>query len=216
MPAGAAVNSAPFFLALACPRAGSCVTAGSYTDKSGVTQVAVVGESGGTWQRGTELKLPVGASVDPDPVIGSVACTGVGACQLAGSFNEVLGARPTMVATQSRGRWGRARVVLKVPANAIAPPQSFLGGLSCTRVGSCAAVGEYLDNAGGVVPMTSTESEGRWTTATELRLPPNAHAGIRFGAGLGAIACQAAQCTAIGSYTTRAGVVRPMATETLP
>ncbi len=75
----------------------------------------------------------------------------------------------TGMTTGKTGVMGRARAVLifaikskmlaggRLSSNAASPPSGKLTAVSCTGVGSCLAVGGYVDNAGNIQIMLVRE-----------------------------------------------------------
>jgi adhesin/invasin len=85
-------------------------------------------------------------------------------------------------------------------------PQAFLEGVACTAVGSCVAVGRYLDASGATQGLVEQLSGGVWAPS-RVALPGDAVAtGTSAYAQLSAVACPAAgSCTAVGLYSPSAG-----------
>jgi hypothetical protein len=100
--------------------------------------------------------------------------------------------------------WGRslARCVPLVPANANGFPRPALQSVTCSRPGTCLALGNYAARRGGGTSlMTVTESGGKWTKATEIPRPAGIpHDRYAYSAS-GSIACTTSgYCTAVGMY----------------
>jgi hypothetical protein len=79
-----------------------------------------------------------------------------------------------------------------------------LYAVTCTGPGSCEAVGSYIVKNGQLLPMSVTESGGRWRRATAIELPPHTTPGPINS--LNSIACnRAGSCVAVGRYSTTDG-----------
>ncbi len=89
-----------------------------------------------------------------------------------------------------------------------------LGSVSCPAAGSCVAVGHYISQTPGIVPLAESLSGGTWTATAAPTAGLNPPAGNQ-GARLTKVACPAAgSCVALGSYDPGSNGVQPM-TETL-
>jgi hypothetical protein len=158
--------------------------------------------AGIVFHRAVNLRLP-GARF---PALNSASCGAAGSCSLAGEFTGRSGASHMMVITRSDGRWG-SPTKLQLP---LSSPPGFTGtinSISCTRVGSCVAVGSY----GGARTrgFAATESHGKWRPAVQLRRPSNA--GAKFSAFILGVACTGpGKCVAGGNYSETSGHHAPM------
>jgi hypothetical protein len=129
-----------------------------------------------------------------------------GSCTLAGGFNGRSNVSQMMVITRSNGRW-TLPTKLRLPRTS---PPNFTGmvsSISCTRVGSCVAVGSY----GGARSrgFAASESHGTWRPAVQLRRPTNA--GLKFSAFILDVACTGpGNCVAGGNYSEATGHHAPM------
>ena len=83
-----------------------------------------------------------------------------------------------MVVTRSGGHWGRA-TELTLPANADAGLGGLAESVSCSRAGSCVAVGNYR-SGGEFEGFTAARSNGSWHQARPVRLPANAGAPLQL------------------------------------
>jgi hypothetical protein len=109
--------------------------------------------------------------------------------------------------SETAGTWSAA-IVPSLPANA-SPNQERMeiGGLSCTSVGNCTAMGNYTDRSGDLDGFLWTETAGVWGTAVEETLPANAAPNPlveRYAEG--GLSCPSAgNCTAVSDYTDSSG-----------
>jgi hypothetical protein len=193
-----------FLTAVTCSSPGSCVAGGEYYIAANDAQAMVVSETGGVWQRASELLLPSGAASTPRKQhagLRSLACTSAGECFAVGSFEDSHGRGQAMVASESAGAWRRASE-LSLPHGAPGGGQdALLYGVTCAGRGTCVAVGEYHDSAISYAAMVTTAAGGVWGRASKVRLP--SAGGFAY---LDSIACgNARSCVAVGEYKDPAG-----------
>ena len=159
--------------------------------------------------------LPAGGVAEFDNP--SVACTGPGSCVLVGAYTGKRGTPLPMVATETRGVWGAAQMVMP-PADAATNSYQLavLQSVVCTAVGECSAVGEYTDTSHANKPMAVTATHGVWGRARNVRLPGSAdipHGGLPQA--LSSLACSSrGDCEAIVDYNPDAPGPATVATET--
>lgn len=201
-PLNAAPNPLATLLTVSCTGAGSCVAGGGYTDSASADQAMAVTGSHGSWRRALELRLPSDAlAANPVASVSSVACTGAGSCAGVGGYQIQNGFQALLI-TESGGTWGRG-VKARLPGNSAVIPDAVFLGVSCTRRGSCVAVGRYADNLGHADGMIATESSGRWRRAIEISPPRNAGANPEMQ--LESVACAGRTCVAVGGYRDASG-----------
>ena len=108
-----------------------------------------------------------------------------------------------MVVTETGGTFAQATEVT-APSNAASDPQAAPLALSCTSVGNCVAVGDYVDSSGNSQVMEVTETGGTFAEATEVTLPSNAGSNPR--AGLNGVSCTSVgNCVGVGGYDDSSG-----------
>jgi hypothetical protein len=176
----------------------------------GVTAVAVflpatqslAAPTGLHFGRAVEIQLPADSSKTPDGEFQAVACTGKGSCVAGGSYLTSTGYANAMVASQTRGHWGRA-VKLELPKGALG---GQVNGLACPAAGYCITVGGYSTAAAGGPIFAASQARGKWARAAKLKLPGNASKPL--SADLLAVSCASrGNCTAVGTYDAkRSGV----------
>src|SRR5262249_48849118 len=147
---------------------------GYYTDTGGNMQALTMNESGGKWQRAVQVKLPGNAATNPLAALVSVSCPQAGACLTIGAYQNQSAMAVPIVATRSADGLWRARPLTRVPADAAAQPNTFLGSVACPKPGSCVAVGGYKQSSGAYAATIVTESAGKWTGAARIHLPSDA------------------------------------------
>jgi len=147
--------------------------------------------------------LPVNAVAGGGLTIASSSCPADGWCIGVGNYLAVTGGNyytAGLIISESGGTWTSTESPL--PGNASADPQAFLQAVTCTGVGSCVAVGRYLDASGATQGLVEQLSGGVWAPS-EVGLPAGALAtGSSAYAQLSAVACPSAGwCTAVGLYS---------------
>ena len=193
-------NPASALTAVACPTSTWCAAAGwdgSQAPEAGPSSNFTLAESHGKWSSPKTLVLPSDAEVAAGANVNDIACTGNGSCVAVGVYVVSGASEPAFIAIEQHGTWQRA-FRPSLPRNAATPADSVLSAVTCTGLGSCEAVGGYYLKNGEFLPMSVTESGGRWRRAAGIELPPHV-----TSAGLESIACaHAGSCVAVGSYST--------------
>jgi hypothetical protein len=193
---------------VSCPAAGDCAAGGTYPDGDGQPSVFVVNERHGKW--GTALKLPGLGGLGTGGQINSMSCPSVGNCAIAGAYYKFSSAIVPFVATERRGKWGKAQ---KIPGLAAVNTKGFgyAWSVSCPSAGNCSAGGYYTNASDFWSPFVVNERNGRWATAVTLSaLPP-----LKWvNATILAMSCPAAgRCLAGGFYAGGAPSQPLVATE---
>src|SRR5215470_6483562 len=155
-------------IALLAPLATASAEASTRLGTSPGAAVPAVGPHLG---RAVSLKLPLNAGTGA-AIITSSSCVKIGSCTLGGIYSDSSNVEVPMAVTESGGHWARA-IALQLPADAESSLGAVVESVSCTRVGSCVAVGGY--RGGGLFrSFIATESHGVWHKAIEVKLPLNA------------------------------------------
>jgi hypothetical protein len=75
-------------------------------------------------------------------------------------------------------------------------PGNFLNAISCSSVGNCSAIGQYVDINGNNQAMAATETSGTWAQATAVTAPANPG-----NSGLLGISCSSVgNCTDVAPF----------------
>jgi len=203
LPADAAAQPYALVHSISCPRPGYCVLGGAYLNPTLGYEAMLISQTAGRWHRAARLKPPRDASAYPFATVQSVSCTGPGACLAVGKYQvQRAGRWASFAVTESGGRWRRTVAMPVVPANADWDPQPTLDSVTCSKPGSCLALGSYYARRGaGTALMIVVESNGKWTAATEIRRPAGVpHDKHAYSAG-GSIACtRSGYCAAVSQY----------------
>jgi hypothetical protein len=229
LPANAAPATTPSSLdaeldGVTCTSAGKCVAVGTYTDTNGNNQGLIVTETGGVWARGTELRPPANASTMPGTqyvFLNDVTCTSTGNCAVTGGYVDTSGNYQGLVVSETGGIWAQG-IEVTLPANASPDPLAgphtpaagvvSMGTVSCFSPGNCVAGGQYTDTNYNSQPMITAETDGVWSPAIELTLPPNAATAEATQNGfLANLVCfSRGNCTIGGGYNDSNGNANPM------
>ena len=208
LPAGIGSNVNADLTAVSCVRTGFCTAAGTYQHGSLANLPLVVTESHRRWGRARRLQLPANAAAQTFTSVNSVACTSASSCVVVGSYTDgaVFGDQLAFLATESHGRWARARQ-LRLPADAATRPGAEIASVACTGPGSCVAVGSYLRQT-NLLPMIATEAGGRWRRAVSIRPPSDS--GSRPAAQLTSVTCtNPGSCVAVGQFVAKSRLEHP-------
>jgi len=149
-----------------------------------------------------------GAGAGAGLTLPSSACPADGWCIAVGDYlGQASGTYYSagLIDSESGGTWTATEAPL--PANALAgDPQAFLEAVACASVGSCVAVGRYLDTTGATQGLVLQLSNGVWTPS-EVTLPGDGDAtGSGAYAQLSEVTCPTSGwCTALGLYTQTSG-----------
>ena len=165
-----------------CLSKTSCVSAGSYTTKSGTFSL-VESWNGTTWSIQTTPN-PVGAT---ETKLNGVSCNVITAC-IAVGYSNASGKWATAMLGNS-GTWSLQTV--PKPAGAIS---SEFKGVECTSSTSCVAVGTYNTSASTYWAMAATWNGTAWSLQTVPKPPAEAKRSV-----LQDVSCSSGTaCTAVG------------------
>ena len=181
---------------VSCASAGNCAAGGYYRNQGRQGFAAV--EKNGRWGRATGVPglgaLNKGGSAE----VLSVSCGSPGNCAAGGDYTDSSGGGQAFVAVERNGVWGRAIGVPGLRAlygGSDLTPDDYVGSVSCTSAGNCAAGGSYGNPySGGFV---ASEKNGVWGRAISM---PGTGILSRF-AGVSSVSCASAgNCAAGGVY----------------
>lgn len=204
--------------AISCVSPGSCVAVGTVTVSGGSEEPWSISEVDGSWGTPVVPALPTDAlSADQQAVLYSVSCASPSWCEAVGSYQSTSGVRALALTRASR-TWGASATAVAVPLPADAASSdeadTALTSVTCPRVRTCAAVGNYATTGGAVAPMAALETAGTWATATAIVVPTLSGATGSLVAQLDAVSCtDITSCTAVGSYGTTSASAPDAASE---
>jgi IPT/TIG domain/NHL repeat len=180
---------------VACPTK-ACYAVGSTTSKAGVKEVFTAGSDGVKWaQQGAAI--PKGAKVSS---LGAVSCSAASACTAVGSYTNSSASEVTLAEGWNGKEW-----VVQVTPNPSQAKASVLAGVACPTK-ACYAVGSFTSKAGVKESVAERYSGSEWSIQSVLA-PNGAKA-----SELTSVSCVSeSACTAVGSYTSKAGVKEALA-----
>jgi cytochrome c551/c552 len=185
---------------LSCASAGTCSAGGYYTDRAGLQQAFVAGETNGTW--GSAHQIPGVTVAKFGAAVTSLSCGSAGNCSAGGSYHPRSG-QQAFVAQEVNGTWHPAT---KVPGTATLNQggQAEVISLSCASAGNCSAGGQYRTS-----PQSSyqvfvvSEVHGTWGTAEQV--PGSSALNPGRIAQINTVSCASAGNCSAGGYTTDGG-----------
>lgn len=206
-PGGANLSSLLSVTQVACWAGGSCSAIGTYLDTNNVQHGIVVSEAAGHWGAVQSVLAPPDASLYAHVTLSALACLATGTCWVVGTYYDHGGASELLDLRVDQGRALPASAIA-APAGAATNPRAFYYGyvaLACASSTSCAAGGQYVDQAGRYQGFLVDATAGQWGRAQRLSLPPGAVQVGRNG-GVVALACpQGNACRAGAAYEDAAG-----------
>ncbi len=180
---------------VSCPTGSRCVAVGqdlgNYVGANGTIEIS---DTGAGWTP-APVAVPSPPPAHGDDSLSSVSCWAPGTCATVGDYESSQGTLP-LVETEAGSAWQPAATVpLPAAANV---PTGVLSAVSCTKAGTCLAVGAYgyLFN---YHDMAVLSTGGQWARAqaVEVELPPGGAATLP---GLDAVSCAGTSCLAVGEY----------------
>ncbi len=186
-PAGA---TASFLSGVSCISPRSCIAVGFFNDQGGGHTLAE------RWNRAvwSIQRTPTPQAAAAVQLVG-VSCRFPSACMAAGFFTIVTGIE-IMLAERSRGAgWSIEHTLYPPGATGVR-----FSDVACASDRSCTAVGFFGDVAGVNEPLAEHWDGSTWA------VQQTPHPAGAISTALGSVSCPSpAMCTAIGSYTNRAG-----------
>lgn len=208
LPSGATGLPQGYLPVLSCASTRNCAAGGAYSDAAGRSQGLLLEEVAGIWRAPKHVVVPPDAAADPGLTVGALSCATARNCAAGGSYRQKGGNLQSFVASQVRGAWSGAQLVV-LPADAMTTGQtSSIRSISCASAGNCSAIGTYLDSADSVGRSDGyvvSETHGVWGGATEFTLPANAN--VNPFVSFNQVDCPSVgNCSAVGSYVDLNGV----------
>lgn len=150
--------------------------------------------------------LPANALAGQGVSLLSSSCPADGWCVAVGDYpavssNAVNGVEfdAGLIESESGGTW--SAMAAPLPADASTTnPEALLESVSCPAVGSCVAVGRYLDSGGATQGLVEQLSEGSWSPSTSPLPAGASSSGTSAYAQLTSVSC-IDTCTAVGVYS---------------
>ncbi len=163
------------------------------------------GATSATWTHSSKLTLPSNndGGIDNGQLSG-IVCPSANNCVAVGDYLTSSSGVAVVVLVESKGVWTPS--TLAMPTNALTrtdagdSPYAAIGQLSCSAVGTCAAVGAYTDTNDDTVPFVASDVDGSWGVAREVTLPSNPPAGEQEATVRSVDCPTAGNCVAVGTY----------------
>ncbi|HEX3493698.1 MAG TPA: hypothetical protein VHU92_30450 [Streptosporangiaceae bacterium] len=179
---------------VSCGAAGDCLAGGGLSSGSPF----LVSQVRSKWGRAQLVRGLAGLNTGHNAGIASVSCTSPGNCTIGGGYEDKSHHGHAWVASQVRGKWGRAH---QLPGMAALNKGngSGVGSISCVSIGNCSADGSYTNAKGKAQPFVVSEVKGTWH---DVQAVAGVAALATYGtAGIGALSCRSAgDCSAAGNY----------------
>jgi len=150
---------------VSCAAAGYCVAGGYYTN-SGGPQAFVVKERNGRWGKALEVPGTSALNKGSAAQVTSVSCASAGNCAVVGPYTDSRGHQQAFVATETKGRWGKAVEVPGLTALNTGGGAT-LTSVSCPSAGNCASGGSYATRSRDLA-FVVTEVSGHWGKAVQV------------------------------------------------
>jgi hypothetical protein len=150
--------------------------------------------------------LPANAATGSGVTLLSASCPADGWCIAVGDYpaqTATTSYGAGLIDAESGGTWSALEAPLP-PGASSSDPQALLESVSCVAVGTCVAVGRYLDSSGATQGLVEQLSNGAWSPSTALLPAGAATGGTTTYAELTKVSCPTS-CTAVGVYTQSAG-----------
>jgi hypothetical protein len=172
-------GATPQFTGVSCVSASACEAVGS------------PGAFAERWN-GTVWSLqPSPPGINVDSRFSGVSCASPKACAAAGTFSVGAGGEVPLAEVWDGTMWS----IQTAPSPRAVPKVSQLLSVSCTSPEACTAVGDYNNDAGGIVTLAEQWNGTRWSIQRTPN-PPGALDSVLRG-----VSCASpAACIAVGDY----------------
>jgi cytochrome c551/c552 len=191
-----------FIYSVSCASPGNCSAGGTYADKAGQEQAFVVSQVAGIWGSAHEVPGTAALNRGGAASIRSVSCASAGNCGVGGTYADKAGHEQAFVASQVKGRWGKAEEIPDT-AKLNAGGDAEVLSVSCASAGRCGAGGYYTTRSGNQA-FVASQVKGRWGKAEEV--PGTAKLNSGGNAEVISVSCPlAGRCGAAGYYSTKDG-----------
>jgi hypothetical protein len=141
---------------VSCSSAGNCSAGGYEGTFDGTTNAFVVSETDNSWRTATNVGTSLGVE---GAQISSISCPADGDCSAGGFYLDGDEDHQALVVNQSDGTWQPAE---EAAGGLNADGYAQIYSVSCVSAGNCSAGGFYANEAGGLVGLVVTETNGTW------------------------------------------------------
>jgi virginiamycin B lyase len=185
---------------LSCSSDGNCGVGGFFSDIADDQHPFVVNDIAGNWANAQEVPDPHSLFTNDSAQITSLSCSTAGDCS-AGGWYGVEGLNQSgFVVSEVNGVWDSAEQVPGMAAlniNDVAQVNS----VSCASPGNCVAGGYYEDASFFYRPFVTSEVNGTWDKAVEIRGTSGSAFDLGAGEQINSVSCGAvANCSAGGFF----------------
>jgi hypothetical protein len=181
---------------VSCPSATACVAVGAFsgtTDSGPLVEV----KDGSTWT----IQIAPSPSGAPSSQLSAVSCSSAASCTAVGSF--VNGTNVTVPLVE---RWNGTSWTIEIFPTPSGATSSQLEGVSCITSAACTAVGSSVNRSGDELRLAAAWNGSTWKRQATPGLAGTTQQDLR------SVACTTSDdCTAVGSYRTRAGATVSLA-----
>jgi virginiamycin B lyase len=185
---------------LSCLSGGNCGVGGVFTDTFGDQHPFVVDEIAGNWANAQEVPDSHSLFTSTNAQITSLSCAAAGDCSAGGWYGLVGLNQSGFVASEVNGVWDDA---VQVPGMAALNVSDVaqVNSVSCASPGNCVAGGYYTDSDHFYRPFVSSEVNGTWDKALEIRGASGSEFNLDAGEQVNSVSCGAvANCSAGGFF----------------
>jgi hypothetical protein len=152
-----------------------------------------------SWSQAREVPGIGGINTGGTALVQAMSCPAAGGCVAGGTYNDTKGHNHAFLATERKGKWGKASQVSGTAALA-AGGNAQVDQLACPQAGYCTAAGTYIAPPDAIASFVVGESKGKWGNA--VALPGLAALNQGHDGGLLALSCPArGACSGGGGYT---------------
>jgi hypothetical protein len=185
---------------ISCPARGYCAAVGDYKDSASHFQALLIQESKGKWSGAEEATGTAALNSGGAALLNAVSCPSAGNCTAGGYYSDAFARIQPFVITETRGHWGKARVLAGVGALNAGGKAEILS-VSCASPGNCSAGGFSSPAGFEQAPMIATETKGKWGKAEPV--PGTAKLNTEHHGELLSVSCaRNGSCGAAGYYET--------------
>jgi hypothetical protein len=182
---------------ISCASITACTAVGYYTSRTGNERTLAEHWNGVSW---SIQQTPQRAGAKDSDLFG-ISCASITACTAVGYYTSRTH-KDRMLAE----RWDGVSWSIERTPQPTGAKDSDLFGISCTKATVCTAVGSFTNRAGTTVPLAEHWNGVSWSIHRTPR-PVGA-----TDSDLDGTSCtRATVCTAVGSFTNRAGTTMPLA-----
>lgn len=201
-PSQALVHAFATLNAVACPQVGDCVAVGQFEVSQNdtakpftvVNRAMYVVEKNGVWGAGVQSPEPPDQINGEATTLNGVSCPALNQCLAVGQYAGKVN-NEAFTVLDVKGKWKGARTVVLKP---YAKPNFItqLDGVSCTSVGNCIAVGQFVNKEPSRQALVVQEEGGVWGIGHGVPLPSTIR---NIWAGLFSVQCPKwGYCEAVG------------------